>query len=519
MTISHSPLNQFSPTYLNVWRELQHHYHQIADHSMKLWFCEDPQRGRRFSIESGGILLDYSKNRITEETLNLLVRLAIDSRLNTHMGDLFKQSYTKLREVSENNTDTWNKMKILVDQIRSGQHLGFDNKPLKNIVNIGIGGSIMGPQTVRYALEPYEDKALDFYYISNQDEAACHEVLRQVDPATTLFVVVSKSFQTKETLSNYARVKSWICQAVAKEIAMDKHFLAITAYPDRAKEQGFTESNIFTLPPWICGRFSIWSAVGLSTAIAIGWNNFYDFLSGARAMDNHFRNSNFNVNMPVILAILGIWYLNFFNIRTHAIIPYCYRLSFLPDYLKQMSMESQGKCTNREGYLIDYLAGSVICGGVGTDSQHSFHQLFLQGTHLSIIPIDFILPLRQLHHEFQMDLIADCLSQSEILMRGENAEITHCIVPGNNPSNTLIMQELTPYNLGALIALYEHKVYVQSVIWNINPFDQWGVECGKNLSRSMLNHLKQGIIPTHSDSSTQRLLDYIYSKHTIAETL
>lgn len=534
-------------TQTQQWQALQQHYQAMMHVHMRNLFLENPKRCERFYLEAAGLCLDYSKNRITTDTMELLFSLATSREVASQIEALFTGNFvnftenhpalhTALRNLSGkpiyvNKANvmlkiaaTWDKMATFINTIYADNYKGFSGKPIRDIVNIGIGGSDLGPLMAYHALEPYARKKLRFHFISNQDEFHILETLKKMNPSTTLFIVTSKSFTSKETIDNANIAKQWLMSAVGDEELVKKHFVAVTAQPNKACEYGILPEAIFPLWEWVGGRYSIWSAVGLSVAIAIGMDNFKDFLAGAYAMDQHFRSAEFPRNMPVILALLTIWYNNFFCTQSRAIIPYSQQLLYFPDYLKQLHMESQGKTIQRDGKPVDYATGCIVWGGVGSNSQHSFHQLFLQGNQLA--PIDFILPLKNYCSNcYQYELIANCLSQSETLMRGYNLQevlqdlreqnidekeanflAKHKTIMGNYPSNTILLEKITPYTLGALLALYEHKVYVQSLIWNINAFDQWGVERGKKMAKTILQDLKQGRVNKNYDASTQMLM-------------
>jgi len=534
------------------WKVLQTHYNHISNVQMCDLFLDNPKRIEKFFLEAAGLYLDYSKNRITAETMQRLIELAKAMRVAPQIESLFKGDlinctektaalHTALRNLSDegvtvNGKDvmpeiraSWDKMKIFSDRIRQGEYKGFNGKAIQDIVNIGVGGSDLGPLMVYHALMPYAQDNIRCHFISNQDEFHICETLKRLNPETTLFIITSKSFNTKETLDNANRAKQWLMDAAGDQCIIKSNLLAVTAQSSRAINFGILPDHIFPLWEWVGGRYSIWSSVGLSLVIAIGMKNFQDFLSGAHALDQHFRHAELSQNMPVILAVLTIWYSNFFKAQSRAIIPYSQQLLYLPDYLKQLHMESQGKSMQRDGDPVDYATGVIIWGGIGSNSQHSFHQLFLQGNQLA--PIDFILPLKNYSTDrCQYDLIANCLSQSETLMRGYDMEqamndlrhqgirqeeakmlAPHKIISGNYPSNTLLMERITPYNLGALLALYEHKTYVQTLIWNINAFDQWGVERGKAIAGEILKNLQHSVSVNQHNDSMQSMIKKILS--------
>ena len=529
------------------WNALKQHHRDVAGLRMSDLFLNDATRSHQFSLEVAGLCLDYSKNRITSQTMKLLSDLAkkcnvvaqvellfsgkevnaTENRaaLHTalrHLGDT--PVYVKADDVMPKIKSTWVKMEKWIDRIRSGHYRGYSGKPFRDIVNIGVGGSDLGPVMLYQALKPYTKEPLRCHMISNQDEFHINEVLAPLNPETTLFIVVSKSFATKETMDNAEIAKRWLYSEAQDQEIIKNHLVAVTEKVDDALSYGIRAEFIFPVWSWVGGRYSIWSAVGLSVALAVGMAHFNDFLSGAYAMDRHFQQAEYLHNMPVILALLTVWYNNFFHAQSRAIIPYSQQLLYLPDYLKQLHMESQGKTTQRDGRRVDYATGPIIWGGIGSNSQHSFHQLLLQGNQLS--PIDFILPAKNYRGDaLQYKLIASCLSQSETLMRGYHEEqviqdlheqgldpaavsqlAPHKSIEGNYPSNTLLMEKITPYTMGALLALYEHKVYVQSLIWNINAFDQWGVERGKTNATGILNRFQKGVSKAHHDGSTEYLI-------------
>ncbi|MBX3708386.1 MAG: glucose-6-phosphate isomerase [Gammaproteobacteria bacterium] len=515
---------------LKEWQALVNHQHHIANHHMRDWFTEDPERSSRYTLECGEILLDYSRNRITHDTIALLCNLAHAVQLTHQIEALFtgqpvnrtedrpalhtvlrNQNHTALYVKGENITlqikKSQEKIGDFVNQVHAHKWTGVTGKPISHIVSIGIGGSHLGPMMCTHALQEYAVTDLNIHYISSVDDTHLNEILQKIDPEATLFIISSKSFLTIETLTNAQTILTWMQSKLGND-ALKRHFIAVTAAPEKAIQFGVPEENIFPLWTSIGGRYSIWSAIGLPLVLLIGNKNFSDFLRGAHAMDEHFRQADFAENMPVLLAMLSIWYTNFFDCKAHAIVPYTHRLKYFIPYLQQAEMESNGKSMGLNGHKLNYATSPVIFGGEGCDGQHAYHQLLHQGQHL--IPVDFILTgnlssNHSLHHQHQNILIASCLSQAQALMQGKTyheayanllatplspslcAELAHHqMVPGNKPSNILFLQRISPKNIGALIALYEHKVFVQSVIWNINPFDQWGVELGKQLLPNIL---------------------------------
>jgi len=541
-------------TALPAWQKLKTHYEQISDVHMRELFDSQSNRFEEFSIAWEDLFLDYSKNRITEETMQLLVELATEGGVPEAIERMFKGekiNTTEGREVLHsalrsdinkpfiiaNGDDVMpeirtvlEKMKDFCDAIHSGKSTGYTGKRFTSVVNIGIGGSDLGPHMIVNALKYYQ-KDIDVYFVSNVDDADISETLKKVDPETTLFIIASKTFTTWETLTNAHSAREWFLRSGAGEAALSKHFVAISSNIDDAIEFGIAEENIFEFWDWVGGRYSLWSAIGLSIAVAIGFNKFSELLAGAHAMDKHFRKTPLEKNIPVVLGLLGIWYNNFFSADTQAIIPYDQYLEYLPSYLQQADMESNGKRVTKHGEVVDYSTGPVIWGTTGTNGQHAYFQLLHQGTRL--IPADFIAGIESLNNvgEHHRLLIANFLAQTEALVRGkteaeakntlEQSGLTedeiekilpHKIFPGNQPTNTIFYQKLTPYNLGALIAMYEHKIFVQGIIWDLNSFDQWGVELGKNLAKIIYDELGDGTpVATHGQS-TRGLINYFKRK-------
>ena len=513
-------------------------------------FAQNQQRFEDFSLETQDILLDYSKNHVSKEIINQLCQLADKVALDHHIEKLFTAGivnftenraalHTALRNRSAEPVYYGNenvmptvmasqiKMRTICDQLRSGKWLGHTDKAIKDIVNIGIGGSDLGVAMTCEALHPYVSEQLNFHFVSNVDASHLQDVLATLSPATTLFIVSSKSFNTVDTLLNAATAKAWL----GNNTAIKKQMLAVTANKLQALDFGIAAENILEIQNWVGGRFSIWSAMGLALAIAIGMDHFENFLTGAWDMDKHFRSAPFAKNMPVILALLGIWYGNFFKAQTQAILPYAHHLRHLPFYLQQLHMESNGKQVNRDGLYLDHLTAPVLWGQVGSNGQHAFHQLLHQSQHL--IPVDFILAINS-HSEYDdhhKQLVASCFSQSQALMCGNDRPqiirqlqlkgydkataiklAAHKTMPGNKPSNTLLIKQLTPRSLGALIALYEHKVFVQSILWGINAFDQFGVEVGKTTSIDILAALDSKCETANADNLSDGLIRY-FQRH------
>lgn len=541
-------------TNTDEWNSLQSHWDDMRDVHMRDLFDQDKNRFDNMSLQACGLLLDYSKNRITEETLDLLNQLAEKADLKSWIKRMFAGEkinnsedraamHVALRnycgdpmwvegeDVSSAVTDVLAKMGLFVRQVRSGKWTGFSGKPIRDIVNIGIGGSHLGPMMVTEALRHYHSTKLNLHFVSNVDILHLRETLKNLDPATTLFIISSKTFTTQETMTNAAYAREWVCAAFENEPkAVAKHFVAVSTNIRVVTDFGIDERNIFGFWDWVGGRYSLWSSIGLSIALGIGMERFYELLDGAQMMDDHFRRARFSENMPVILALLGIWYGNFAGAETHAILPYNWYLRFLPQYLQQVDMESNGKGTTRDGEPVTYSTSPIVWGGSGADGQHAFFQLLHQGGKL--VPADFIAAVRsgateKKHH---ISLLATFMAQTEALMRGLTAEearaemqqeglsdgrieeiLPHKVFPGNRPTNAIIMDELSPRRLGALLAMYEHKVFVQGVIWNVNSFDQWGVELGKKLATRIRAELEEGTLHEDHDSSTLGQMKYFFN--------
>ena len=537
-------------TQSKAWLALQAHHKKIAPLHMREMFAADPQRFTRFSLISKDILLDYSKNRISEETLSLLFALARQADLKTWIERMFsgeKINVTEQRAVlhvalrNRSNrpvlVDGVNvmpevnrvlaQMKIFTESVHSGAWKGYTGKTITDIVNIGIGGSDLGPVMVCEALRPYAKPGLQAHFVSNVDGTHIAETLKRLNPETTLFIIASKTFTTQETLTNAHTARAWFLRAARDETTVAKHFVAVSTNAKGVAKFGIDTRNMFEFWDWVGGRYSLWSAIGLPIALSIGMDNFEELLAGAHDMDEHFRSAPFEKNMPVILALLGIWYNNFFGVQTHAILPYDQYLHRFPAYFQQGDMESNGKSVTRDGEFVDYSTGPVIWGEPGTNGQHAFYQLLHQGTPL--IPADFIAPIETHnpigdHHRI---LLSNFFAQPEALMKGKTEHearvelveafvsgaaleklLPHKVFAGNKPSNSIMLKKITPKSLGALIALYEHKIFVQGVIWNINSFDQWGVELGKQLAQKILPELKDAAQVTSHDSSTNGLINY-----------
>jgi glucose-6-phosphate isomerase len=532
-----------------AWLALQNHYQEMASIHMRDLFARDPQRFERFSLRLGDILFDYSKNRITGETIFLLLTLAHQADLKRHIEAMFsgqKINTTENRAVLHVALRNRSNRPILVDgrdvmpdvnpvldkmrrfskAVRAGDWRGYTGKAITDVVNIGIGGSDLGPKMVVMALKPYGMPGLDFHFVSNVDGTDIAETLRVVEPETTLFLVASKTFTTQETMTNAHTARRWFLDAAGDEAAIAKHFVALSTNTDGVSEFGIDTANMFEFWDWVGGRYSLWSAIGLSIALAIGMDGFEELLSGAHHVDEHFRATPFERNIPVMMGLLGIWYNNFFGAQSHAILPYDQYLSRFPAYFQQGDMESNGKSVTKDGEWVEYETGPIIWGEPGTNGQHAFYQLIHQGTKL--IPCDFLTPAQSHnpigdHHAI---LISNFLAQTEALMKGKTADevraelqkqgvsdnalellIAAKMFAGNRPSNSFLFKKLTPATLGSLIALYEHKIFTQGVIWNINSFDQMGVELGKQLAKTILPELAGDEPVTSHDSSTNGLIN------------
>jgi len=528
------------PSQLLAWQRLDAHALSMHTVSLKTLFSGSADRCKDFSLRHQSILLDYSKNHVTRETLKLLYELADACDLRGQIEALFSgavinntEARAALHTALRQQDDTpvlvagedvipgiragQRRMRVVSEAIRSGHYRSAGGKQISDVVHIGIGGSHLGPQLVCEALRPTA-APLRMHFVSNIDGHAISATLNTLAAESTLFIVASKSFTTQETLGNALTAKSWLQQGLGHPDQAGHHFIAVTSNPAAARQFGIEKDHIFEFQDWVGGRFSLWSAIGLPIALLLGMDSYEELLAGAAAMDQHFRQAPFNANMPVILALIGIWYNNFLGHHTHAIVPYDSRLLYLPAYLQQLEMESNGKGVDRGGRPLKIDSAPIIWGGTGTDSQHAFFQLLHQGTRKTAV--DFLLALQPAHGLKQQHrlLVANCLAQSEALMSGRSAEELHTegrddtvdrhrVCPGNRPSNTLLFDQLTPYTLGSLIALYEHKVFVQGVIWNINSFDQWGVELGKQLTTRILAELDDPAIATGHDASTNTLLD------------
>ncbi len=536
------------------WQALQQHWQQMRARHMRDLFAADPARAERMTADAAGLHLDYSKHIATDETLRLLFDLARAVDLERWRERMFSGEHINVSEdraVLHTALRNRSGERVLVDgedvmpavegvlarlrdfseRVRSGEWKGHTGKAIADVVNIGIGGSNLGPKMVCEALKPYQSERPRPHFVSNVDGTHLAETVRRLNPETTLFIVASKTFTTQETMTNAQSARRWLVEALADDKAVRNHFVAVSTNTEQVAEFGIDTDQMFEFWDWVGGRYSLWSAIGLPIAIAVGFDRFAELLAGAHAMDMHFRSAPLEENLPVILGLLGVWYSNFAGAKTHAILPYDQSLQQFPAYFQQGDMESNGKHVTRDGQRVDYSTGPVVWGQPGTDGQHAFYQLIHQGTEL--IPSDFIAPIKS-HNPLgnhQDLLIANCLAQAEALMRGRTlqeakeemlaaglseAEADR-LAPqrqfdGNRPTNTLLMEQVTPHSLGALIALYENKIFTQGVIWGINSFDQWGVELGKKLANAIVDELKTGEVSADHDASTAALLGYFLAR-------
>ncbi len=542
-------LSMPNPTLLPAWQSLKDHYARVSETPMRDLFAADPQRFENFSRRFEDILLDFSKNRITRETWDLLMELARQAEVPAWIERMLTGetiNHTEHRAVLHAALRNRGNQPILVDgqdvmpevngvlerirrfseQVRNGW-MGYTGKRIRDVVNIGIGGSDLGPKMVCEALAPYGDPNLQMHFVSSVDGSHISHVLARCQPETTLFIVASKTFTTQETMTNATTARDWLLAGLQEEAAIARHFVAVSTNEQGVRAFGIDTANMFGFWDWVGGRYSLWSAIGLPISVYIGMENFTALLTGAHAMDEHFRQTPLEDNLPVILGLLGVWYGDFFAADTHTMLIYDEYLRSLPDYLQQLDMESNGKSVDRQGQLLSYATGPILWGGLGNNGQHAFYQLLHQGTHL--VSADFLAPVHSQdpigdHHNI---LLANCLAQSEALMMGKTEDqartelqrqgmaaaelealLPYKVFQGNRPSNTILYQRLTPRTLGSLIALYEHKVFVQGVIWNINSFDQWGVELGKQLCNAILPELKGEKAVGAHDGSTLGLLAF-----------
>ncbi len=536
-----------NPTQTVAWEKLQKHFAELKSVTMQELFQKETNRAEQFNIIWEDFLLEYSKNNITKETIQLLLALANECGLQSAISDYFGGAiinqtedravlHTALRAKADAviNVEGVNvipevfevkaKMKVFTNEVVTGIRKGYTGKTFTDVVNIGIGGSDLGPVMAVEALQFYKNH-LNVHFVSNVDGDHANEIIKKVNPETTLFVIVSKTFTTQETLTNSETIREWFLQSATKE-DVAKHFVAVSTNLQKVTEFGINPDNVFPMWDWVGGRFSLWSAVGLSISLAVGYDNYEALLGGANEMDEHFKTTTFENNIPVILGLLSVWYNNFFGAESEALIPYTQYLQKLAPYLQQGTMESNGKSIGRDGKPVDYQTGTIIWGEPGTNAQHAFFQLLHQGTKL--IPTDFIGYVEPLYGDWNHHdkLMSNFFAQTEALLHGKTeaqvqaefdkqglaADRAAYLLPfkvfvGNKPTNTILIQKLTPRSLGALIAMYEHKIFVQGVIWNIFSFDQWGVELGKQLANSILEEIKTESVTNH-DSSTSFLLHY-----------
>lgn len=538
-----------NPTQTNAWKELENYFATFKGTQMKDMFAKDSQRAAKYSLQFEDIFVDFSKNLIDEKVMSLLLKLAEDCGLKDAIEAEFtgeKINKTEKRSVlhialrNRSNTPIFSdgkdvmpdvnrvlaQMKDFSEKIISGEWKGYTGKAIKSIVNIGIGGSDLGPLMVTEALKPYKKPNITSYFVSNIDGTHMAETLKKVDPETTLFIVASKTFTTLETMTNAQTAKDWFLKAAKDEKAVAKHFVALSTNAKAVSEFGIDTNNMFEFWDWVGGRYSLWSAIGLSIACNIGFENFQELLEGAHAMDKHFRNTEFSKNLPVILALIGIWYNNFYGAETEAILPYDQYMHRFSAYFQQGNMESNGKYVDRNGKEVSYQTGPILWGEPGTNGQHAFYQLIHQGT--KMIPCDFMAPAISQnpigdHHP---KLLANFFAQPEALMMGKTAEqvtaelkkqgksdediamlLPFMVFKGNIPTNSILFKKLTPRTLGSLIAMYEHKIFTQGIIWNIFSFDQWGVQLGKQLANVILPELKNNDAVSSHDSSTNGLIN------------
>jgi len=524
-----------------TWKALSSHYETLRHTHLRQLFAEDPARGERFVLEAGGLYLDYSKNVVTPETIRLLIQLGTECGLQERIQAMFRGDRINItenrpvlhvalraprgesivvdgRNIIADVHDVLDRMTTFANRVRDGQWCGYTGKRVRNVVNIGIGGSDLGPVMAFEALKHYSRREMTFRFVSNVDGTDFEEATRDLDPEETMFVVCSKTFTTLETLTNARTARAWVLQKLQDQAAVAQHFVAVSTNAEEVAKFGIDTSNMFGFWDWVGGRYSMESAIGLSTIIAIGPENFQAMLSGFRAMDDHFRSTPFEKNMPVLMGLLAVWYNNFFNAASIAVLPYDQYLKRFPAYLQQLTMESNGKQVTLDGTRVEYQTGPIYWGEPGTNGQHSFYQLIHQGT--KFVPCDFIgfcesLNPRGDHHDL---LMSNLFAQTEALAFGKTAAevkaegtsdrlIQHRVFEGNRPTNTILADRLTPNTLGSLIALYEHSVFTQGVIWDLDSFDQWGVELGKALAKQIVTELQAAGDPAlHHDSSTNALM-------------
>jgi len=533
-----------------TWKALEEHFEAISQTHMRNLFEQDSERFDKFSLKLNDLLFDFSKNIIDSQTMDLLYRLANECEVSQWTermfdGEAINQTenravlHTALRNkddvvVKVNGEDVMpeifkehKRVNKLAEAIRTRKWRGYLNQPITDVVNIGIGGSHLGPLMVTEALRPYALHDLHIHYVSNIDENHINDTLEELNPATTFFIIASKSFTTQDTMVNAETARQWHINKAGDDSNIDKHFSAVTSNLKAAIDFGINKNNIFQMWDWVGGRYSVWSAISLSIVIAIGQENFDEFLKGAYEADLHFRNTPLKENIPVTMALLGIWYNNFFDAQSTAVLPYDQHLHKFPAYLQQADMESNGKCIDRQGHMVDYTTGPVLFGEIGIAAQHAFFQLLHQGT--KIVPADILAPVKNLHciARHHRALMSNVFAQTEALMKGKTEReayeelkaeglneteikdlLPNKIFPGNRPTNTFLFKSLNPATLGSIIAFYEHKIFVQGIIWNINSFDQWGVELGKQLASDILQELNDNELSNVHDSSTNGLINY-----------
>ena len=543
-------LSRINPITTKAWNLLKEHFTSMQAVHMRDLFKKDPKRFSKFSLKTNDIVFDYSKNIITEETLQILLSLADECKVKNGIEAMFngdainetekrsvlhvalrnfsgKAVFSEGKDVMPDVKKVQNQMRVFCERVQNGEWKGFTGKKIRYIVNIGIGGSDLGPLMVTEALKPYWIEGMQAYFVSNVDATHIAETLKKINPEETLFLIASKTFTTQETMTNAQTARKWFLDKAKDESQIAKHFVALSTNEKEVVKFGIDKANMFVFWDWVGGRYSLWSAIGLSIALTIGYENFEELLKGAEETDSHFRTTPFEKNIPVIMAIIGIWYTNFFGSQTEAILPYDQYMYRFAAYFQQGNMESNGKSAARNGEAVEYATGPVIWGEPGTNGQHAFYQLIHQGTLL--IPCDFIAPA-QTHNpigDHHPKLLSNFFAQTEALMSGKTEEevekeleksgltteeivrlLPFKIFTGNRPTNSFLIKKITPFNLGQLIALYEHKIFVQGVIWNIFSFDQWGVELGKQLANKILPELENNEkINTH-DSSTNGLINY-----------
>lgn len=542
-------LPKINPLSTPSWQSLQKHFEELQHQDLKGLFAGDATRFDRFHLQTGDILFDYSKNLITQQTLDLLFQLANDCKLKESIaamfnGDIINETerrsvlHTALRNFSKQPVysegedvmpqvkKVLRKMKTFCDEVHNGQRRGYTGKRIRYIVNIGIGGSDLGPQMVSEALRPYWVDDIETYFVSNVDGTHIAETLKKVKPERTLFLIASKTFTTQETMTNAHTAREWFLKKAKDEAHIASHFVALSTNEKEVVKFGIDKRNMFGFWDWVGGRYSLWSAIGLSIALSIGYKNFEELLKGGYYSDQHFRQSPFNENIPVIMALVGLWYTNFFKTQTEAILPYDQYMYRFAAYFQQGNMESNGKSIDRNGEAVEYTTGPVIWGEPGTNGQHAFYQLIHQGSVL--IPCDFLAPA-QSHNplgDHHQKLLSNFFAQTEALMNGKTEEEAEAelkkqgltaeqiarllpfkVFSGNRPTNSFLVKKITPFTLGQLIALYEHKIFVQGVIWNIFSFDQWGVELGKQLANRILPELQENEPVQGHDSSTNGLIN------------